>query len=346
MKILIAVESHFKEYGGPYTAITQEIEYLNSRKISNKLIFRRTNHFTYNLDLEYIINDYDLVHIYGIWRPFLIKVYYIAKKLKKKIIISPIGALEPWALSQKKLKKKIAWHLYQKKILNNVDVLHATSDIEADNIKKNGISSKIEVIGHGLPINNDFILKRKLNKKKKILFFSRIHNKKGLLELISIWKNLKNKLNWELHIYGPVSDQYFFKQMMLDIKKFKLENCIFYLGSIFELDKKKKIFIEADGFILPSKSENFGISIGEALSFGLPVLTTFQTPWKIINSFNAGYVFNFSKQDIQSNVDKFMELSDEERYKMGLNALKLIKDKFDYQKTFKLYENLYKKVLS
>ena len=324
MKILIVVESHFKEYGGPYTAITQEIEYLNSRKISNKLIFQKTNHFKYKLDLAYIINDYDLVHIYGIWRPFLIKVYYIAKKLKKKI----------------------AWQLYQKKILNNVDVLHATSDIEAENIRKNGISSKIEVIGHGLPINDDLILKRKLNKKKKILFFSRIHNKKGLLELISIWKNLKNKLNWELHIYGPISDQYFFKQIMLDIKKFKLENCIFYLGSIFELDKKKKIFIEADGFILPSKSENFGISIGEALSYGLPVLTTFETPWKIINSYNAGYVFNFTKQDIQSNVDKFMELSDEERYTMGLNALKLIKENFDSQKIFRLYENLYKKVLS
>ena len=45
MKILIAVESHFKEYGGPYTAITQEIEYLNSRKIFNKLIYKKTNHF-------------------------------------------------------------------------------------------------------------------------------------------------------------------------------------------------------------------------------------------------------------------------------------------------------------
>ena len=346
MKILIVVESHFQEYGGPFTAITQEIEYLNSRKIYNKLIYKNTNYFKYKLDLDYIVNDFDLVHIYGIWRPFLVKVYHIAKKLKKKIIVSPIGALEPWSLSQKKLKKKIAWHLYQKKLLNNVDIIHATSEIEAKNIRMKKISTKIEVIGHGLPIDYNFRLKLKLNEKKIIIFFSRIHNKKGLIELISVWKNLKNKMNWELHIYGPITDQSFFKEMMDDIKKFKLEHCIFYFGSIFDKDKQKKIFNEADGFILPSKSENFGISIGEALSFGLPVLTTFQTPWKIINSFNAGYVFNFSKQDIQSNVDKFMELSDEERYKMGLNALKLIKDKFDYQKTFKLYENLYKKVLS
>ena len=346
MKILIAVESHFEEYGGPYTAITQEIEYLNSRKIFNKLIYKKTNHFEYKLDLDYIINDFDLIHIYGIWRPFLIRVYNVAKKLKKKIIISPIGALEPWALSQKKLKKKIAWHLYQKKILNNVDVIHATSEIEAKNIRINKVTTKIEVIGHGLLIDYDFTPKLKFNKKKKILFFSRIHNKKGLLELISIWKNLKNNLNWELHIYGPITDNIFFKKMMLNIKKFKLENCIFYYGSIFDKVKKKKIFNEVDGFILPSKSENFGISIGEALSYGLPVLTTFQTPWKIINSYNAGYVFNFTEQGIQSNVDKFMKLSNEDRLKMGLNAIKLIKENFDSQKTFRLYENLYKKVLS
>ena len=62
MKILIVIESHFKEYGGPYTAVTQEIEYLNSRKIFNKLIYKKTNHFEYILDLDYIINDFDLIH--------------------------------------------------------------------------------------------------------------------------------------------------------------------------------------------------------------------------------------------------------------------------------------------
>ena len=74
---------------------------------------------------------------------------------------------------------------------------------------------------------------------------------------------------------------------------------MFFIEELFFLILKKKIFENADGFILPSKSENFGISIGEALSYGLPVLTTFETPWKIINDYKAGYVFDFSKKKLR-----------------------------------------------
>ena len=346
MKILIAVESHFKEYGGPYTAICQKIEYLNKRKIFNKLIYKQTNNFEFNLDLEYIINDFDIVHIYGVWRPFLIKIFLTSKKLGKKIIISPIGALEPWSLSQKKIKKYIAWHVYQKKILKNADIIHATSDIEAENILKKKINNKIIVIGHGLDIDYNFVPKLKVEKnKKRLVFFSRIHKKKGLLELISIWKNLKNSSNWQLHIYGPVSDKKYFEKMIFEIKKNELSDKIIYFNPVFELENKKKILQNSDGFILPSKSENFGISIGESLSNAVPVLTTLETPWKIINDYKAGYVFNFSKKNIQNYLDKFMSLNDDERYRMGLNGLTLVKENFDSQSIFKKYEDLYSSLI-
>jgi glycosyltransferase involved in cell wall biosynthesis len=345
MKILIVVESHFKEYGGPYTAIIQKIEYLNSQKIENKLIYQETNTFKYNLDLEYIIKDYDIVHIYGVWRPFLVKVFFVSKKLNKKIIISPIGALEPWSLSQKKIKKEIAWHMYQKKVLNNADLIHATSEIEAENILKKKINTKIKVIGHGLNIDYKFVPQIKNNHKKNLIFFSRIHKKKGLLELISIWKNLQNSTNWQLHIYGPVSDVKYFTEMITLIKKDKLENKILYFKPEFDTQNKKKILQNADGFILPSKSENFGISIGEALAHALPVLTTLETPWRMINTYKAGYVFGFSKKNIQFHIDKYMSLNNDERYKMGLNGLKLVKEKFDSKKIFKMYENLYRDIL-
>ena len=345
MKVLLVVESHFKEYGGPYTAISQAIEYFNKRKIYIKLIYNKSNYFRYKLDLNYIIKDFDIVHIYGVWKPFLLKVFFKAKSLKKKIIISPIGALEPWSLNQKKIKKKIAWHLYQRYIMNNTDIIHATSEIEAKNLLDKNLKTKIVIIGHGLEIDKVFVPEIKKNKKKKILFFSRIHSKKGLIELISIWKNLKKYKEWELDIYGPISDMSYFKKMIKTIKEFGLEKNIFYLGSIFEIEKKKIIYRKADGFILPSKSENFGISIGEALSHGLPVLTTFRTPWKIINNYKAGYVFNFSIEDIEKNLNTFMNLSDEERYEMSLKAIRVINENFSSDKIFLMYENLYKNIL-
>lgn len=206
MKILIAVDSHFQEYGGPYTAINQKISHLNSRKILNKLIFDKTNYAKYNLDLKYIINDFDIIHIYGLWRPFLIKVFFTAKKLNKKIIISPIGALESWAMKQKKFKKQIAWHIYQKKILNSANIIHATSENEEKSIRSNKIHTKIRIIGHGIDVNKNFKLGIKNNEIKSIIFFSRIHNKKGILELIDAWNEIENKKNWIIKIYGPVSN--------------------------------------------------------------------------------------------------------------------------------------------
>ena len=346
MKILIAVESHYKEYGGPYTAINQKIEYLNKKNIKNKLIYFKTDKFNFNLNLEYLINDFDIVHIYGIWRPFLIKVFLIAKKLDKKIILSPIGALEPWSLNQKKIKKKIAWFIYQKKILENVDLIHATSDIEAENILNKDIKTKIKIIGHGLDLDPNYSVKIKKNKKKKLIFFSRIHNKKGILELIESWNKILDKKEWLLEIYGPISDINYFNKIKKLIKYYNLSNSVRYLEPIFSYTKKEKIFKNADGFILPSKSENFGISIGESLSFGLPVLTTLETPWKIINNYNAGYVFKFSKSNIEFYLNKFLKLTDYERYEMGLKGVKLISENFLSNNIFKKYEKMYEELLN
>ena len=115
-------------------------------------------------------------------------------------------------------------------------------------------------------------------------------------------------------------------------------NVIETSGNVFEIWNN----VEDDKPIqVASICERHFISIGEAMSCALPVLTTFETPWEIINQYNAGYIFNFSKKEIQLNLDKFMTLSDEERYMMGINALNLIKENFESKKIFNLYEDLY-----
>ena len=212
MKIGLAVHHHSPGYGGPFTAISETANYLFKNDISIKLIYEQNQYTKFDLNFSEIIKSVDILHCFGTWKPFYFKLFYYTKKFKKKIIISPLGALEPRALEQKKLKKKIAWEIYQKKILNECSYIHATSDLERDHLIELGIKAPIKLIPHGVIFKNDKKKDRIDNKKKVALFFSRIHEKKGILELLNSWKEI-NPTNWILKIYGPVSDQNYFNQI-------------------------------------------------------------------------------------------------------------------------------------
>ncbi len=343
MKILVATDAYFEGHGGPYYAISSKLNNLLINNINFKLIFRKSDNYTNSLDLNEITKCYDIIHIYGIWQPFLAKLFYYSKKNKKKTIITPLGALEPWSLSQKSLKKKIALWVYQKKIMNTCDIIHATSEIEKENLKKLGIKNRIIVIPHGIDIN--YARKKYVNNKiKKAIFFSRIHEKKGLLELVEAWSKIKIK-NWCLDIYGPVSDKNYLNLIKQKIQNLNLDETIKIYDPIYDLNKKKIIFESADCFLLPSKSENFGISVGEALSYGLPVLTTTSTPWKDIEIVNAGMIFEMSKENLKNALKQFLAISNDKLYQMGLNGQNLVQQKFSHKLITKKYINLYSSLM-
>ena len=65
--------------------------------------------------------------------------------IKKKIIISTLGSLEPWSLEQKKIKEKNSLVLISKKILNSCDYIHATSEDEKTHLVELGIKTQLKL---------------------------------------------------------------------------------------------------------------------------------------------------------------------------------------------------------
>jgi len=340
MKIVLSTENHFPGYGGPYTAISQTAYYLYLNGIDFRCIYEKSNIENYRLDYKEIFADIDVIHFFGIWTPWSVRTFYNAKKLNKKIIISPLGATEPWAMSQKKFKKKIAWHLYQKQILQKADYLHATSQLEKLHLRELGIKTPIVVIPHGIEVIE---IKKKLNKIKKAVFFSRIHEKKGLLELINSWKIIDNK-NWVLDIYGPTSNDVYLTKVKNLISELHLDDVIKIYDPVYDIDKKVEVMSSSDCFVLPSKSENFGLSIGEALSYSIPVLTTTATPWLDIEKTNSGIIFEFSQNNLTKSLKKMLDKNDQELLKMGENGKELIKNNYNFNNLIRDYINFYKKV--
>ena len=341
MKILFIADQIYPELGCSYKAITEKYKAMSNKYTNCKFrLAINYNGKNYNkLDLLFLIKNFDIIHYYGGWSFFHIKVLLLSFILKKKTIITPMGIYEDWSLNQKKLKKYMALIFYQSFILNKTDTIHCASSIEKKNLQKITKNKNLQIIPHGIDPLGSYEANKKffLGTKKKALFFSRLHDKKGIIELVEAWKNIENT-EWELHIYGPDYDN-----VTKKIEKISNSNkSIKIFDAVF--DDKKKIYEEYDLFILPSKSENFGYVILEALQFGLPVLTTSNTPWSIIEKKDAGWIIDSNLTQLESKIQEILSLTKYEFEKRSINAVELSKEYVWSnleEQHFAMYEKLY-----
>jgi len=333
MNICFVIDNFSPKVGGPYTAIKEITQQLKKNKIKFLIVHKKNF-----LLKKKILQNYDIFHVFGGWSLFYVKLCLLALKMKKKLIIHTMGFYEPWSLNQKKIKKMIAWKLYQKKILLKANIIHCASSNEEKNLLKLNRNFKTIVLPFGV---NDTFIKNKIKKKlnHKALFFSRLHHKKGLVELIHAWQIIGNS-DWTLDIVGVGDNDDYFKKMLTNIKV-----KINFLDPVYDNAEKIKLFSQYDFFILPTKNENFGISILESLSRGLPVLTTTATPWSFIAQSNAGWIINKIQPELRTNLVKIFRMKSDEFFIKSKNAVKLAK-KFRWNLIFKEYMKTYKHLLN
>ena len=105
-KILLLTGHYYEELGGSYEAFGSTSYRLNIDKIKVKNIHFNNGETNKNISLIKVLKNHDIIHFFGAWTFNFVKTIIFAIIYKKKIIITPMGALEPWALSQKKNKKK------------------------------------------------------------------------------------------------------------------------------------------------------------------------------------------------------------------------------------------------
>lgn len=285
----------------------------------------------------------DLVHINGIWNPQNFLFQQAARSLGIKVLISPHGMLEPYILNRHPLKKKLALFLYQKKAIKLANYIHATAQSELEQIRKLGFISPATVIPNGIDLS-EIIQQEKLisdNSFKNILFLSRIHPKKGIELLIEAIQQLKNK-KIKVIIAGE-GDSNYIKSLIELTEKKELKN-IKFMGGVYGQDKWD-LYQQADLFVLPTYSENFGIVVIEALAAGVPVITTTGTPWQELQTHQCGWWIDLNIPNLKKTIQEAVEMTSDELHKMGENGKKLVENKYDIKAISKETYNFYKDIL-
>lgn len=298
------------------------------------------------------VSGFDLVHIHEIWHHSHFAAYRAAQKFKKPFIITPHGALDPWCLKWKHLKKKFFAVFIQKRILKEANVLHALTQKEAEDIKNFAGDNKITVIPNGinqkefqgLPLPSEIEKKYpELINKKVILFLGRIHPQKGLDILAEAFARItKNRKGICLFVVGP-DDNGYQDEIKSILAKNNVLNKTVFSGALTGKDRLAALS-RADIFVLSSYSEGFSITILEAMACGLPVVITNQCNFPEVERAKAGKII---EPDTNQLVQALFELLENPKLcqEMGRNGKKLVTEKYAWDKIADEMIDLYRGVL-
>ncbi len=248
-------------------------------------------------------------------------------------IVSTRSMLDPWALNHRRWKKRLAWWTYAKNDLLNATAIHATAELEAGFIRKalGPACPRILVVPNGVKVTGEASAS---GNSKQILFLSRLHPKKGILDLIRAYGKLDIP-GWNLFLAGNDDGRH----------RRACENCaaqqpnhdrIRIRGAVTDTDKWD-LYRSAGLFVLPSYSENFGIVVGEALASGVPVLTTTKTPWSEyarrggLNPEDLGiWITEPGMEPLHEKLGEVLAIPEEERMARAAKGSRWIREEFDW----------------
>ncbi len=326
-----------------------EIAFLNFNKSKGIKYRPLINSYLLNkLQNNFKNNQRIILHDNGIWLPFNNTISLFSKVSSIPLIISPHGMLEPWSLKYNYFKKRLAWYLYQKKALKTACLFHATSFKEADNLSRLNLKLPIVVIPNGVEQPRKNKLKKKIGlenfnlikKNEKIfLYLGRIHPKKGLMNLLKAWSSIfRNNNNFKLIIAGYPELNYL-DELKKFVNKEGLNKNIIFLGPV-EGEDLITLYKNSYIFVLPTFSENFGIVVAEALSYGLPVITTTGTPWEILEDENCGWYIEPNVDDLMKSLKEASNLDNDNYEIKSKNAINLSKS-YNWEKISKSFLDIY-----
>ena len=298
-------------------------------------------------------NEYDVIHIHGVWHFAGVAPYLAGIKTAK--CITTHGLLDSWTIGKGYWKKMLFGFLFQKRILKNTELIQINNTDEQADLKRflGFQHPNVQIIPNGmnlkdfekLPPKNTFRDKFSILKAQKIvLFLSRINLKKGLDLLLPAFKEISLKIDDCLLIMAGPDDGYLAETERF-IKENHLENRIKLVGMLTGNDKLAA-FADADIFALPSHSEGFSIATLEALISGVPSLLSDRVGFgEAIRANNAAHLIDLN---VASIVAGLTQMLDNQTYcqELSQNGITLVKNNYDIEIVAKRLFEEFEKIIN
>jgi len=280
-------------------------------------------------DVLYIIGLYD-------WHFNLVPLFFVKHP---HTILSVRGMLHPGALQQKWVKKKLFLKAFRLSGKHRSIRFHATDAQEAGYIRDVfGENSVTEIAANFPRLFMPVIRQDKPKGTLRLISIALISPMKNHLRVLEALKEIKQPVSYK--IFGPVKDYAYWQQCLQTIGQLPDHIRVTYehqLPPAAVLEKLREAYVA----ILPSESENFGHSIIEALSAGLPVISSHSVPFQNLLENRAGLNVKPEAPDLQKALEFFIQMDENEFAVWSEQAAKYAHPYVDTASTLLAYQTLF-----
>lgn len=265
------------------------------------------------LKQEVVSGRLDIIHNHSLWMMPNVYPGTVVRNSLCRLVVSPRGTLSARALDINALQKKLFWYALQARTLHVAACFHATGENEYEDIRRHGFRQPVCILPNGIDVP---MLKEKVySGRRKLLFLGRIHSIKGIENLLHAWQAVENRFpDWDLQIAGPDNGGYLAVMQAL-AAQLRVSRVIFR-GPLFGGDKLRA-YQTASLFVLPTHSENFGMTVAEALAAGTPAIVTKGAPWSGLEGQKAGWWIDIGVAPLVECLENALALSPAELDAMG-----------------------------
>lgn len=211
----------------------------------------------------------------------------------------------------------LSWHLYPdiEKVVPKENVMICPNGIKVHEFKSsNGLTPKDT---------------EEVNRLPRLLFLSNLIESKGVIVLLDALKILADKgYSFQCDFVGGETKEIDAKRFAEEVDKRQLNRLVVYKGRKYG-EEKNTIFADADIFIHPTTEDCFPLVLLEAMSYGLPIVTTNEggIPDIVYDGINGLICEKNNPESLANNIVKLL-LDSELRKQMGSNGRKRLNERF------------------
>jgi glycosyltransferase involved in cell wall biosynthesis len=270
------------------------------------------------------LRNFDVAHFFGLYDLLGPAAAYFCRRQRVPYVVEPMGMYRP---IDRSLRLKRLWHRsIGKSFLGSAARVVATSDIEREELLDGGIpAAKLALRYNGidlssclpLPARGAFRSKWKISPDEPmVLFLSRLIPRKGADILIEAFARVCPQ-SGRLVIAGPEGEAGYRAYLEKRAIESGVEGRVIFTGPLYDEDKKAA-FADADIFALPSRYENFGNAVAEAVASGVPVIVTNSCGIHSLVANQAGLVIAPDKEELADALKRLIyDRALHERLKAG-----------------------------